>query len=77
MKYILTVFVYFFLPDCKCLPLSHLHCPRRCNCEKNILTNEVIGKTPVEVDVSNTEAGSTFGISMYRHENVAIKNFSQ
>ncbi|EAV4183469.1 TPA: hypothetical protein ACG646_005116 [Escherichia coli] len=43
---------------------------------KNILTNEVIGKTPVEVDVSNTEAGSTFGISMYRHENVAIKIFT-
>ena len=43
---------------------------------KNILTNEVIGRTPVEVDVSNTEAGSTFGISMYRHENVAIKIFT-
>jgi len=43
---------------------------------KNILTNEVIGKTPVDVDVSNSEAGSTFGISMYRHENVAIKIFT-
>ncbi|MGV7963811.1 hypothetical protein QPK13_22930 [Photorhabdus tasmaniensis] len=43
---------------------------------KNILTNEIIGKTPVVVDVSNTEAGSTFGISMYRHENVAIKIFT-
>lgn len=43
---------------------------------KNILTNEYIGTTPVRVDVSNTEAGSTFGISMYRHENVAVKIFT-
>lgn len=43
---------------------------------KNLLTNEVIGQSPVIVDVSNTEAGSTFGISLYRHENVAIKIFS-
>jgi tRNA G18 (ribose-2'-O)-methylase SpoU len=42
---------------------------------KNILTNGDRW-TPVEVDVSNTEAGSTFGISMYRHENVAIKIFT-
>ena len=43
---------------------------------KNILTNEMIGRTPIEVDVSSSEAGSTFGISMYRHENVAIKIFT-
>ncbi|ECS2116955.1 hypothetical protein APN97_17905, partial [Salmonella enterica subsp. enterica serovar 4,[5],12:i:-] len=43
---------------------------------KNILTNEYLGKTPVVVDVSNTEAGSTFGISLFRHENVAIKIFT-
>nr|WP_257394187.1 trhZ [Enterobacter hormaechei] len=35
-----------------------------------------LGKTPVVVDVSNTEAGSTFGISLFRHENVAIKIFT-
>ena len=43
---------------------------------KNILTNEVIGKSPVVVEVSNTDAGSTFGISHYRHENVAVKIFT-
>lgn len=43
---------------------------------KNILTNEVIGKSPVEVEVSNSDAGSTFGISMYRHESVAVKIFT-
>ncbi|ECK8818431.1 hypothetical protein A3047_23885 [Salmonella enterica subsp. enterica serovar Derby] len=43
---------------------------------KNILTNEYLGKTPVVVVVSNTEAGSTFGISLFRHENVAIKIFT-
>lgn len=43
---------------------------------KNILTNEVLGNTPVQVEVSNTDAGSTFGLSMFRHENVAIKIFT-
>ena len=43
---------------------------------KNILTNEILGFTPVQVEVSNTDAGSTFGISMFRHENVAIKIFT-
>ncbi|NRN29005.1 hypothetical protein [Photorhabdus heterorhabditis] len=40
---------------------------------KNVLTNEVIGLSPVVVDVANTEAGSTFGISYYRYENVAVR----
>ena len=43
---------------------------------KNILTNQVLGNTPLQVEVSNTDAGSTFGVSMFRHENVAIKIFT-
>jgi hypothetical protein len=43
---------------------------------KNILTNQVLGITPIQVEVSNSDAGSTFGLSMFRHENVAIKIFT-
>lgn len=43
---------------------------------KNILTNQILGNTPLQVEVSNTDAGSTFGVSMFRHENVAIKIFT-
>lgn len=43
---------------------------------KNILTNQVLGITPIQVEVSNSDAGSTFGLSMHRHENVAIKIFT-
>jgi len=44
---------------------------------KNILTNEYLGKTPVVVDVSNTEAGSTFGISLFRHKDFYSNAFSR
>nr|AQT24070.1 IncH1 plasmid conjugative transfer protein TrhZ [Salmonella enterica subsp. enterica serovar Enteritidis] len=57
------------------ISIPYLYCPGRA-LVKNILTNEYLGKTPVVVDVSNTEAGSTFGISLFRHENVAIKIFT-
>lgn len=43
---------------------------------RNILTNEVIGLSPVVVEVSNSDAGTTFGITKYRHENVAVKVFT-
>ncbi|HHL0036230.1 hypothetical protein U0129_19120 [Enterobacter hormaechei] len=43
---------------------------------RNILTNEVIGLSPVVVEVNNSDAGTTFGITKYRHENVAVKVFT-
>ncbi|MCE9985286.1 Uncharacterised protein [Enterobacter hormaechei] len=43
---------------------------------RNILTNEFIGLSPVVVEVNNSDAGTTFGITKYRHENVAVKVFT-
>ena len=43
---------------------------------RNILTNQVIGLSPVVVYVNNSDAGTTFGITKYRHENVAVKVFT-
>jgi len=43
---------------------------------RNILTNEVIGLSPLVVEVNNSDAGTTFGITKYRHENVAVKVFT-
>lgn len=40
---------------------------------RNILTNEVIGLSPSVVEVNNSDAGTTFGITKYRHENVTVK----
>lgn len=75
MKYILTAMCILFCHTAFSYPYRIYTIPDGAMV-KNILTNEVIGKTPVEVDVSNSEAGSTFGVSMYRHENVAIKIFT-
>lgn len=75
MKYILAAICIYFCQNAFAYPYRIYTVPEGA-IVKNILTNEVIGKTPVEVDVSNSEAGSTFGISMYRHENVAIKIFT-
>lgn len=39
----------------------------------NVVTNEQLGITPLTVNVSDTEHGSTFGISFKRYENVAVR----
>jgi hypothetical protein len=39
----------------------------------NVVTNEQLGITPLTVNVSDTEHGSTFGISFIRYENVAVR----
>lgn len=74
MKYIFLVMI-FFCGWAQAYQYKILTVPEGATV-KNIMTNELIGTTPVSVEVNNTEAGSTFGLSYYRHENVAIKIFT-